>query len=65
MSRELLRGRLLVKFECIRIFFKELKKKRLNPRWKSFLLFGLLICESRFERLSCAKDEKVRLVRPI
>ena len=68
MPRELLRGRLLVrlcKFECIRISFKELKRK-LNLLWQLPLLLGLLILrrvECRSERLCCAKDEKVIVVR--
>ena len=51
----------LCKFECIRISFKELKRK-LNLFWYLSLLFGLLILrrvEYRSERVCCPKDEKV------
>ena len=68
MPRELLRDRLLVRlcnFECIYISLEELKRK-LNLPWQLPLLLGLLILrrvECRSERLCCAKDEKIIVVR--
>ena len=55
----------LYKFEFIYISFKELKRK-LNFPWQLPSLLGLLILhrvECRSERLYCAKDEKVIVVR--
>ena len=68
MPREFLRDRLFVrlwKFEYIRISFKVLKRK-LNFLWQPLLLFGLLILhrvKCRSERQSCAKDEKIIIIR--
>ena len=55
----------LCKFKCIRMFFKDLKRK-LNFPWQVVSLLGLLILrrvEYRSERIYCAKDQKVMVVR--
>ena len=57
----------LCKFKCIHMFFKELKR-RLNLLWQALSMFGLLIlrrAKCRSERPSCAKDEKVMVVRTV